>query len=228
MIEHGGFYFPDGEQHFIVHFGDDLGAYQAAEREAAYGYVTDWRTAIDLGANVGLFSRPFSRKFETVWAFEPVPQIRECLELNVGPNVIIQPYGVADKPGSFSMHRVTKGCGGSFIFNHPDIAPFDAETPPAHRLVEVELRALDSFDIQNVGLIKLDIQGAEFLALKGAENTIKRCKPVVLIEEKPRLDDPADVRNVQSASDLLISWGMVRREKVGGDRIYTFADHVPN
>lgn len=225
MIEHGGFFFPDGEQHFIANYGDALDSYQARERDAAYAYVKDWTAVIDLGANVGLFSRPFSAKFKTVWAFEPIPQIRDCLTRNVGANVNVMPYAVADKPGVLGMHRLVKGCGGSFIFNHPDIPPPNAETPPDHRRVDVEVRTVDSFEIQNVGLIKLDIQGAEYLALKGAEQTVKRWRPVILIEEKPRLYDPADIINVQIASDLLVSWGMEPREKVGGDRIYTFADH---
>lgn len=222
MFEHNGFFLPDGDRHFVDHFGDDLTAYQAADREAAYGHVQQWRTAVDLGANIGLFSSQFAKRFETVWAFEPIPDIRACLERNVPENVIVQPFAVGDRPSVQKMHQTVKNAGGSFIFDHPDIPVPPSNPPSANRIIDVEVRTLDSFDIENVDLIKLDIQGAEYLALRGAEQTIKRWKPVIMIEEKPRLDDPIDVANVQKASDLLVSWGMSPQEKARGDRVYTF------
>lgn len=222
MFQHGGFYLPEGDEHFVRHYGDDLASYQAADREAAYKYVRQWRTAVDLGANIGLFSRAFAGRFETVWAFEPVERIRACLELNVPGNVIVQPYAVGDRPSIQRMHRTVKNSGGAYIFDHPDIPTPNKDAPPPHRSVEVEVRTLDSFDITEVDLIKLDIQGSEYLALKGGEQTIRKYRPVILIEEKPRLDDPLDIENVRRAADLLTSWGMTAREKLVGDRVYSF------
>jgi hypothetical protein len=79
------------------------------------------------------------------------------------------------------------------------------------RTVEVEARTLDSFEFDFVGLIKLDIQGAEYPALIGARETILRHRPVLLIEEKPF--NAQSTAFVQKASDLLISYGLTPKEK---------------
>jgi len=82
MFEVGGFYFPDGERHF-TRFGDFVREYGQLDRDAAYPYVKRWRRALDVGANVGIFSCDFAKRFQEVVAFEPVPRTRECLVRNV-------------------------------------------------------------------------------------------------------------------------------------------------
>ena len=47
----------------------------------------------------------------------------------------------------------------------------------------IEMRSVDSFNYENVDFIKMDIEGYEFFGLLGAEETLKRCSPVVLIEQ---------------------------------------------
>ena len=88
--------------------------------------------------------------------------------------------------------------------------------------MEVEARTLDSFEFASVGLIKLDIQGAEYSALIGARETILRHRPVLLIEEKPFNAQSAAF--VQKASELLISYGLTPKEKAQADRVYVFDD----
>ena len=61
----------------------DLHNIQDDVRDEAYKYVTDFNIAIDVGANVGLWSKPLTKKFNRVIAFEPMPQVLECLEKNV-------------------------------------------------------------------------------------------------------------------------------------------------
>lgn len=219
MFKHEDFWLPDGEQHWLV---DNLAAYQSPGREAAYGYVSDWSRALDIGGNVGIFAKDFASRFEQVVTFEPIPGIRACLERNVPSNVAVQPYAVADAPGELIMHQLVKGSGGSFIANHPEVATPTNEPPKGERAITVEVRTIDSFDYDAVGLIKLDIQGAEYLALKGARDTILRCHPVVLMEEKPRKGDALDEENARRAAQFLIELGMTPREKPGGDRVYIF------
>ena len=54
------------------------------------------------------------------------------------------------------------------------------------KLAEIKLkinsRTLDSFNLENIALIKIDVQGWEKKVLKGAEETLKRCKPLLIIE----------------------------------------------
>jgi hypothetical protein len=81
---------------------------------------------------------------------------------------------------------------------------------------------LDSLGLEEVGLVKIDIQGAEPLALRGAEATLRRCKPIVLIEEKPFGGKGANgsVEHIKESRDILLGYGYREGEKVGADRIY--------
>jgi FkbM family methyltransferase len=220
MLQIGTFYFPDGEAHF-AQFGDKVGDYGKLDRDAAYPYVKQWRRALDVGANVGIFSVDFARRFEEVVAFEPVPRTRECLALNAPANVRVEPYAIADEPGVLRMHSTTQNCGGSFISNHPQVKTPEYK-PIASASIEVQVRTIDSYNFDAVDLIKLDIQGAEYLALVGARETILRHRPVIMLEQKPVI--PEHAHFFKMASKMLRSWGMKPKEKARSDRVYIFED----
>ncbi len=223
MFLHEDFYLPDGESHFVM---EGLANYQSEQREGVYGYVRNWDRALDIGANIGIFSRDFAKHFAEVVAFEPIPGIRECLARNVPDNVRIMPFALSDAPTTLHMSQLAGGCGGSYIFDHPEI-PAIRTAPKQSRLITVEARTLDSFGFDVVDLIKIDVQDAELVALKGARETILRTKPVILVEEKPRLDDAESVRSSEMVIEYLLSLGMTQREKFGGDRVYTYGTSEP-
>lgn len=207
MLVSGGFYFPDNETHFTA-LGDEVANYQRPQREKAYEYVENWRCAVDIGAHVGIFSRDFAQRFARVIAFEPMPSTRECLLRNVPGNVDVKPFACGSHPGKVRMVRSTKNSGGSRI-----VAP-DADIDG---LIEAEVVTLDSFGLEAVDLIKLDVEGFEPDAILGAEETMRRCRPVVIVEEKLK---PGNFDHVKRASEILLSFGYSRGELVGADRIY--------
>jgi FkbM family methyltransferase len=215
----GAFHFPDTERHF-TQFGDDVGSYGEADRKAALAYVKRWRRALDVGANVGIFSVAFASRFDEVVAFEPMPHTLECLVANVPANVRIEPCAIADQIGTVEMIPTLHNCGGSYLYNHDRVA-----MPPSKKdgswAIQVPVRTIDSYDFDAVDLIKLDIQGAECLAVLGAKETIIRHRPVVMVEQKPV--DEEDT-NFKDASRLLRSWGMVAKERAKTDRVFVFKD----
>ncbi len=221
MILIGGLYFPDGERHFQV-FGDAIADYQRPQRDRAFEFVTDWRLAVDIGANVGIFARHFAERFDEVWAVEPVPDAIECLRLNVSGNVVIKPFAMGSEIGRRQIYQNSpKSVGGSFIVNDPEVfvpeVKFDSSC-----LVDVDLVTLDSLELSAVGLIKLDVQGSEVAVLKGGRDTLERCRPVILIEEKPLGGPAGDVAHIQQAQTFLQDIGMTAKDRVGADRIYVF------
>ena len=111
MFQVGRFWFPDGERHF-TQFGDQVADYGAPDRNAAYRYIRQWRCALDVGANVGIFASDFSAKFAQVIAFEPIPTTLACLQRNVPENVQIEPVAIADKAGTLQMYPVTTIAAG--------------------------------------------------------------------------------------------------------------------
>jgi FkbM family methyltransferase len=212
----GKLYIPDGDQHFVK-LGNDIEHYQEPQRLKAFEYVKTWDCAVDLGAHVGIFSRHFAQRFKEVVAFEPTAETRQCLEKNVPANVRIVPYACGDREADVAFRRHIKNSGGTemALSSRPDTSAFEHYT--------VRMITLDSLELHGVGLVKIDIQGAEPLALRGAEETLRRCKPVVLIEEKPFGGKGASgsVEHIKESRDILLSYGYREGEKVGADRIYT-------
>jgi len=207
----GDFYIPDGDRHFTK-YGADLEHYQEPQRIRALEWVKTWHCAVDLGAHVGIFSRHFAKLFEEVVAFEPTLQTRQCLERNVPANVRIIPYAVGDREDTVSFRRHLKNSGATEM---EDVRALEGA---GFDYYAVRMIPLDSLKLDGVGLVKIDIQGAEALALRGAEETLRRCNPVVLIEEKPY--DERSTEQTELCRKILLSYGYREGEKVGADRIY--------
>ncbi|MCW2411743.1 MULTISPECIES: FkbM family methyltransferase [unclassified Sphingobium] len=216
----GDIYFPDSEQHF-TELGDNVGSYQKPQREKALEYVTEWKLCLDIGANVGIFSRHFAQHFEEVWAIEPVSENIACLRKNVPKNVRIIEYAAGEENRVASICRTPKNVGGAFICDDEEVMPLFI--PKNRDLVEdINMITIDSLDIENLGLIKIDIQGSEVIALKGAKDTLLRCKPVLLIEEKPVGGKDGSIEHIEKAQKFLLDIGMKAKEKIGADRVYVF------
>ncbi len=141
---------------------------QANVLEEIYTYVTDWRCALDCGAFVGLWSRSLVKKFNKVYAFEPLPENAEYFSHNC-PEAILSTCAIARESGELQLGR--NGLFLSSIKGKPSSYP---------------AVSIDSLNL-NPGFIKLDLEGGDLNALLGAEETIERCSPVICVEVK---DDP--------------------------------------
>jgi FkbM family methyltransferase len=193
----GGLWLPAHEMHLIGWMNhpknrvviDGRLAYQWKKQQLAMAHVKQWRTAVDVGGHCGLWSMHLVRRFQHVHAFEPVALHRECFECNVAPqfidvttlqdkdtvlspgekNFTLYPCALGEVDGKCSMHTTPSSSGDSFVSGAGDIP----------------IRRLDDFDLQDVDFIKLDCEGYELLALKGGEQTLKRCRPTIIVEQKP-------------------------------------------
>jgi FkbM family methyltransferase len=212
MNEFMGWWFPEGEDHFqrmllkSVSKGGPA-RYQYQVRDLSLEFCTNRKTAIDIGANVGLWSRDLTAHFAQVIAFEPVPLFRECLSKNV-TNANFTVYNQAlGNEHTWAKMNVTLGNMG-----HTHIAPDSIGQG------DTEIRTLDSYDFNDISYIKMDCEGFEYRVIQGAEQTIKRCRPVVVVEQKPH-DAYSSDYGQYAAIDLLKSWGMVVLQQVKDDWI---------
>jgi FkbM family methyltransferase len=171
-----GWYFPDADEFMVGHLGKD-GTYQKSHLDAALKHVTDWSCALDCGAHIGTWSKLMAEKFQQVIAFEPSPDTFEALQANLAQfgcaNVQAMNVAVGRAPGLVSMHldsrgRDLKNTGARFVRDGGDI----------------ELVTIDSLNLKSLGFLKMDIEGSEVEALEGASQTIQRCKPIILFENK--------------------------------------------
>jgi FkbM family methyltransferase len=145
------------------------------------------------------------RNFTTVLAFEPLAENRECFELNLkGKDVTLYPYALGSSTSTIEIELAAQNSGKSHISkNSTGVAC---------------MTTLDSFNIQDVGFIKIDVEGYEYEVIQGAEQTIKTFRPVIIVEQKP-LNAERFGRNQFDAVRLLRSWGMVEMDKLAEDHI---------
>ncbi len=152
----------------------DAGGGQREQREASLRYVSDYRNALDIGSNIGQWTRPLSKLFDKVICFEPNPNFRECFDKNITEsNVILHPYAL-------SSHEHTADQGKTDTHLNHKIG----DTEP--RNGNVECRALDSFKFTEVDYVKIDVDGFEVPLLEGAKETLTINSPVINIEMKRR------------------------------------------
>ncbi len=169
------------------------------EREAAIldKLVDPSRDAIDIGANKGVYAELLSRICNRVYAFEPNPKMYSILKRSCANNVEtfymalsnksgvaelripISPSGYSNQGASLSTHKITE----------------------SYASIEVDSRRLDELNLQNIGFIKIDVEGFELSVLKGAVETLKRERPTMLIEmEEAHTGQPIEqmVKDVES------------------------------
>ena len=212
MREHYGWQFPDFETHLprMLKKSVDKGLpaeYQIAVRQRSIELCTQRDVALDIGANVGLWSRDLVKSFGRVIAFEPVALFRECLEQNVtGANFEVRPIALGDQDTMGTMIITEDNSGHS----HLDPNTMGAGDVPVVRL--------DNLNLHDINYIKIDCEGYEYRILQGAEQTIRRCRPVVVIEQKPH-DAYSKQYGQFAAVGLLKEWGMIKLDQIRDDWI---------
>lgn len=185
-------------------------AYQLNRIDAAVKACRRGRhRAIDAGAHVGVWSLHLAHWFEAVEAFEPIPENYECLTLNLDGldlqrRVRAWPNALSDRNQVLQLTKVERSSWSWSPRVNAGFAHLDHLT--------VAATSIDTFGWDDVDLIKVDVEGHEYAVLLGAVETIRRCRPVLIIEEK---HDPRFV-----ASEFLKSLGMRETWRKKHDRLF--------
>ena len=145
--------------------------------------------AVDIGANIGLYSYPLSKAFRKVVAFEPVPHCAAILKNYGAANIEVHNVGLSSFDGFLELHiPVHNGVEISGCASFSNIPGKDG------KIITSPVTTLDRCLLTGVSLMKIDVEGHELEVLKGADVTIKREKPVILIEiEQRHLDFPMEI-----------------------------------
>ncbi len=149
------------------HFGD-LAGYAAA-----LDLCGRRRRAVDVGANIGLWSKRMARDFERVDSFEPWPVTIECFAENTKEekNITLHEHGLAEREGLVDMTL------------HPRSHYLQRKRNKGEHHM-IFCRTLDSLNLDAVDLLKIDTDGGDQDVIAGAVDTLRRCRPVVCIETK--------------------------------------------
>lgn len=133
------------------------------------------KLVLDIGANIGAIAQALECSGFTVEAFEPQPEVYELLRGNIkgrAHNIALGSrkakahmprvrYDEVNNFGGFSLGTASRALGA----------------------IVVDVDTLDNFKYDNVGLIKIDVEGFEEEVLKGAVETLARCSPVLYLED---------------------------------------------
>lgn len=163
LIERNGFWWPanDGWCHKVIH--EELPDLDAAVRLTKGKFV-----AVQAGGNVGVWASHLAKTFGLVVTVEPDATNYECLTRNVPANVQHQRAGLGAEKGGFGLVTVDGNAGAHYAKPEGDIP----------------VVTIDSLGLGACDLICLDIEGYEPFALQGAEQTIRKYRPVIMFEEK--------------------------------------------
>jgi FkbM family methyltransferase len=171
---------------------------------------------IDGGANLGIYTVLASASVGekgVVLAFEPGETSYRSLEENIALNGAwnVRPFkrALADVTGSRRLYHTRGGLVGYSL---------TTDEGPATPFEEVQTTTIDETlaaeRIDRVDLLKLDVEGAEELALQGAAQLLDRARPVVLFEMAPFVPITAGMRYDGA-------WGLLERR---GYRLFEVAE----
>jgi FkbM family methyltransferase len=148
-------------------------------------YINKESVVLEGGAFIGDNTAFLSKLASKVISFEPNKEAFDCLKHNFNDveNVTIHNLGLSDKQEKAGIVR-DNNAGASFLSDGDDI----------------ELVTIDEFKLQKLDFIILDCEGFEYKILKGGEKTIRKFKPVMLIE----INNGHLVRNNTSDNDLFV------------------------
>ena len=172
---------PEWDNHFDSRI--KKGEYQKNQRDFALGFVEDWDIAIDIGANIGLWTKPLCEKFKFVWAFEPSRENWEHCHKNLEgiKNYQLEQVALSDKQAEdVELYSTSDSCGDLRITSIGEKAKV---------IDTVDMMMLDNYYHElmpkyagKVGFIKIDVQQHEKEVLLGATKILEEHSPVICIE----------------------------------------------
>jgi FkbM family methyltransferase len=146
-------------------------------------WLEDWiphrgRVFVDVGANVGSWTRRLAPCFSHVHAVEPDPDALLSLRTATPENVTIHPVGAWETSERLRFSRFASSEHTSTYFEHEGI-----NTGPRTGVLELPCTRLDDLPIEGpVDFLKCDTEGAEVGALRGAAHLIDRDRPWIVVE----------------------------------------------
>ena len=160
------------------------GTFEAKETEFVRSFVQPGQVCFDVGASFGWYTILLSKLVGPtghVHAFEPIPHTFNILQSNVTlnecSNVTLNNVALNATNGRKDLFLPDIGVSGSFRLHRYE---------KTYQTISCRARTLDDYclekGISRVDFIKADIEGAEWLMLKGATETLRQSKPVLFLE----------------------------------------------
>jgi FkbM family methyltransferase len=158
------------------------------------------KTSIDVGANMGSYSYYMSKHSKSVVLFEPNVDLWPHLRRLLGPKCELFGVALSAKSSTSILRLDCSNTGVATIEQKNDLSCVAQKSAVVNR--EVETRTLDSYDLADVSLIKIDVEGHEESVIEGAQDTISQNRPAFIIESENRHNFGAPRRLAQRMAGL--------------------------
>lgn len=179
--------------------------------DAALAFVPGRTACIQAGGNVGIFPKFLAKHFETVYTFEPDPHLFYCLTYNCREhNVVKLQSALGVDRGPVRMECKRRDTSGRPV--HEGLT--HVAGPGALPSIQIDDLALPVCD-----LIYLDVEGWEYFVLRGAAQTMRRCRPVIGVEINRNIGFAGC--SAEQLRALLAEFGYSHRFTMHSDEIYT-------
>jgi len=170
--------------YFLYHYHFVRRGQLKNELDAIFDVLKANRRAIDIGANIGVYSYAFSKHFEHVEAFEPNISCTSMLSdlAKAQGGIGIHHDGLSDSKRMGELYVPVDGVTAAEAVGLASV-----NDPGGNRAAySISLRRLDDFEFKDVDLIKIDVEGHEWEVIQGGAETIRRERPILFIEIEQR------------------------------------------
>jgi len=156
-------------------------------------FVGPHQTALDVGAWYGPWTWWLSRTARQVVTVEANPEMAAFVARTARANVEVIAKAAAESAGTAQLWLPAGGRGTE---GRASLTP-----QGEGRTIPVETIRLDSLDVTDLGVIKIDVEGHELAALRGAEGLVERFRPTLVVEIEDARASAAPIL------ELLDGWG---------------------
>ena len=144
-------------------------------------FVPAGGVAIDAGANAGLYSYGLSRFCKRVHSFEINPVHCRMLRDFAAPNVEIYDVGLSNTSEEKKLF-IPIHSSGLALDGWASLEPGNCPGISEHKETPVCVSPLDEFNFPECVFLKIDVEGHELQVLEGAIKTLRRTRPLILVE----------------------------------------------
>ena len=180
------------------------------ELELVSRLVQPGQTVLDVGANIGVYSKFLSQfvgASGAVYSFEPIPTTYKILANNISKlrllNVVPYNFAATSLAGEMTMVVPKWDSGGENFYQARLV--LDDSSAGYSRKVLVKTTTLDliwdKLSNPHVSFVKIDVEGAELECLRGAQRLLKACEPALLVEVSGNLDAESNVGGRTNSSN---------------------------
>lgn len=186
-----------------------LGEYCYAEVKIMSRYLDKDSLYLDIGTNIGFHARAVNNLVGcNVIGFEPHPNHFCVAAYNCkDKNILLYHTALGNKTGTIELKNFNEEDQG----NYGDLTTV---TDDIDDVIEVPLKKLDTFNLDDCTVMKIDVEGAELDVMKGAARTIKKFRPVIFFEAL-KVEDWVGCYDFLDARDYKQYWVTCKTKPLG-------------